>query len=331
MNNFHRSALLCLFGLVAVPLSAREAVFSGDGQRIFLIDREQGPGQLYCINLTDREKLPFGIPDLNGQPIVSVDRSNDRTLLCLTPSALFAYDLEAGETSLVCGVPSGGEYQELAVDPITGAVAMTIFFASETQATWQLWVLPEGGREPFATWIRRVSAVRGMAFSEQGEFYFGSDGDLWRGEIYDIGESDTPGGVLRAYRCAPLASRETDNATSSQVGVSSLVVADPWIYVHVSRMGGSGWGNVVRLALPEAEVSPEGGVVYPFTAFEHATAYQKALATLVNLGENGSLAYLAVSTDGRTIYFQAASADGEMRDWLVTDHGTPQALAITAP
>lgn len=331
MSNFPWLSLFVIVGLAVSPLSAGEAVFSGDGQRIFLIDREQAPGQLYCINLTDREKLPFGIPDLNGQPIVSVDRSNDRTLLCLTPSALFAYDLEAGETSQVCGVPAGGEYQEMAVDPVTGAVAMTIFFASETQASWQLWVLPEGGSEPFATWVRRVSSVRGMAFSEQGEFYFGSDGDLWRGEIYDIGESETPGGVLRATRCAPLASRETDNATSSQVGVSSLVVADTWIYAHVSRMGGSGWGNVVRLALPEAEVSPEGGMVYPFTAFEHAAAYQNALATLVDLGENGSLAYLAASTDGRTVYFQAASAEGEMRDCLVVDHGAPQVLAITAP
>lgn len=296
-----------------------------------MIDREQAPGQLYCINLTDREKLPFGIPDLNGQPIVSVDRANDRLLLCLTPSALFAYDLEAGETSLVCGVPRGGEFQELAVDPVTGAVAMTIFFASETDASWQLWVLPEGGDQPYATWVRRVSTFRGMAFSEQGEFYFGSDGDLWRGQIYDIGENDTPGGVLRAYRCAPLASRETDNATSSQVGVSSLVVMDSWIYGHISRMGGSGWGNVVRLALTEDEVSPEGGLVYPFTTFEHATAYQKALATLVDLGENGSLAYLAASTDGRTIYFQAASAEGEMRDCLVVDHGMPQVPSITAP
>jgi hypothetical protein len=318
-------------GMAASAGKAAEAVFSGDGRRIFLLDREQGPGQLYAINLANREKLPFGISDLNGQPILAVDRSNDTTLVCLTPTGLYAYDLEAEETALVCGVPAGGEFQDLAVDPVTGMVALTIFFTAEADDSWQLWVLPPGGREAFATRVRRVSGIRGMAFTEQGEFYFGCDGDLWSGQIYEVGESESPGGVLGAYRCAPLATRETDNATSSQVGVSSIVAVDPWLYVHVSRMGGSGWGNVVRLAMPAGEVTPEGNPAYPFTVFEHAAAYQKALASLVDLGENGSFAYLAVSPDGRTVYFQAAPAGGEIQDWLVIDHGAPQALTLAAP
>jgi hypothetical protein len=310
---------------------AADAVFSQDGSRIYLVDRQQAPGQLYSIEVASKEMLPAGVPDAGGEPIVSVDRSNSGFILCLTPSALLAWNVEKGSTARVCGVPKGGVFVEHAYDPKSGLIAFVVRFEKTEDGggmDWQLWALPKGKDAPVETRVRRVESIEGMAFDSNGDLYFGADGDLWHGRIWDIDATENPGGSLQAYRCAPLATRETDNATASQIGVRAVIVLGDRIYTHVQRMGGSGWGNVARLAKPKIEKTPEGDAAFPFTLTERVAAYQRALASVEDLGENGSLAYLAASPDGKLVYYQAAPEGSELGHWLVRDHGKPEPMAV---
>lgn len=325
------ASLVFSFSAPRPTARAADAVFSQDGSRIYLIDRQQAPGQLYSIEVASREMLPAGVPDAGGEPIVSVDRSNAGFILCLTPSALLAWDVGKGSTARVCGAPKGGVFLEHAYDPKTGLIAFVVRFEQTENGSgmdWQLWTLPKGKDAPAKTRVRRVESIEGMAFDAAGDLYFGADGDLWHGRIWDIDAAENPGGSLQAYRCAPLATRETDNATPSQIGVRSVIVAGDWLYTHVQRMGGSGWGNVARLAKPKVEKTPEGDAAFPFTLKERIAAYQRALSTVEDLGENGSLAYLAASPDGKLVYFQAAPEGNELAHWLVRDHGKPEPMAV---
>lgn len=333
MNRSRLSLALAVFSLLWPTGSqpeAAEAVFSQDGGKIYLLDRQQGPGQLYGIDVKSGEMLPAGVPDMAGQPIVAVDRSNAGFILCLTESVCQAWDVGRGATSQVCGVPEGGVFVDLAYDPSTGNLAFVVRFAeNEGAMRWELWLLPKGADAPTQTAVRRVRAIEGMAFDRNGELFFGADGDLWQGRIEGVGSGpdDRPGGALNAYRFAPLATRETADSTPAQIGVSTVVVAGPELFVHVQRMGGSGWGSVVRLAKPAVR----GAEGYPFELGERIAAYQKALASVKILGENGTLAHLAASPDGMTVYFQAAREDGEMTHWLVRAGGEPQPFSVTAP
>ena len=328
----YRSAFLMALLMAAVSAGAGDAVFSQNGGKIYLIDRQEAPGQLYSIDLGDKELLPSGVPDLNGEPILSIDRSNAGFILCLTRSACFAWDVDKGATVEVCRVPKDGQFVELGYDSSTGLIAFVIRFETEDGfPDWQLWVQPKGADGPAATRVRRVETITGMAFDPKGDFYFGSGGDLWHGSIREIKPDETPGGLLQAYRFAPLATLETDDATPSQIGVRSVVAAGPWLYAHVERMGGSGWGNVVRLAKPKIEEAPEGDPGLPFALSDRIDAYRHALESVVDLGENGSLAFLAASPDGKLVYFQASRDGGEVTHWLVRDHGEPEELRITTP
>lgn len=310
---------------------AGDAVFSGDGKKIYLLDREERPGRLFVIDVARGEMRPSAVPDAGGEPIVSLDRSNTGFVLCLTPSALLAWNVEKGTSAQVCRAPEGGTFVEHAYDPASGLIAFVVRFETPGGMDWQLWTLPKDQDAPVETRVRRVESIEGLAFDGNGDLYFGTDGDLWHGRIVDIDPAENPGGSLSAYRYAPLATRETENATASQIGVRTVIASGDWLYAHVQRMGGSGWGNVARLARPKLEKSPEGDPVYPFTLAERIDVYVKALASVTDLGENGSLAFLAASPDGKLVYFQAAPEGSDLAHWLCRDHREPEPFAVRTP
>jgi hypothetical protein len=327
-------AALILLSALAASARAGEAVFSQDGGKIYLLDRQSGPGQLFSIDLKTEELLLAFLPDLNGEPILNVDRSNAGHILCLTESTCFAWNVGKGATARVCDAPKGGRFAELAYDPSTGLIAFEVTSEQGDGAREsQLWVLPKGADAPLRTAVRRVGNFNGLGFDNSGELYFGTEGDLWQGRIVEMGPGpdEKPGGSLAAYRYAPLATRETANSTPGQIGVSSVVGAGPWLYVHLQRMGGSGWGNVVRLAKPMPVNTPEGDPDYPFSLTEHIATHLRALGSVKVLGENGALAFLAASPDGKLVHFQASLDGGETTHWLVRDHGEPEALVIAVP
>lgn len=327
--------LACLAVLFAAGAGeAGEAVFSQDGSRVYLIDPGEVPDRLRVLDLAAGRSREVTVPGAGGEPVIQVDRSNAGYLLCLTESACLAWDVAKGSSVRVCGAPEGGRFVELAYDRSSGLIAWVVRFEeADGSGLWELWVQPKGADAPARTAVRRVRAIEGIAFDDEGNLFFGADGDLWLGRLREIGPGpdEKPGGSLSAFRFAPLATRETANATPSQIGVSTVGVAGPWLYVHVARMGGSGWGTVVRLAKPEAPRDAGGEPEMPLGLLERLAVYQAALRSVVDLGENGSLAYLAATADGRLVHFKASRMGGESRHWLVRDHGEPEPLPFTVP
>ena len=98
-----------------------------------------------------------------------------------------------------------------------------------------------------------------MSFSETSQLFFGFRGDLWCGTI-----AADPGGAggeppehiyyLNAIRIAPIATLETDEATPSAQGVLVTAAGTDRIYLHSHRLGGSGFGTILRVTAPDSKL-----------------------------------------------------------------------------
>ena len=173
-------------------------------------------------------------------------------------------------------------------------------------------------------------SMRGLDFDSDGACYFGGDGDLWYGYIHSQSEDAN----LAAYRFAPLADLSSCPGNSSAIGVDSITVAGPHVYLHLSRIGGTGWGEVVRIAKAQKrlDLANQGpGSIYPieFDLSERIAIYGRAMESFESLGVTPGWANLAASPDGRLVYFQAEKEKGkDLRHWLVRDHGDPEEITF---
>jgi hypothetical protein len=177
-----------------------------------------------------------------------------------------------------------------------------------------------------------------MAFSSDGELFFGGDGDLWQGSIALDQAQDGSSEIhpeLDAVRSAPLATLETANGTPTQMGVSTIAIAKEMLYVHLSRLGGTGWGIIVRLRKPEKEGEVRANPNLPLDQevendlAQRLKLYGRETASVEILGRNGSLSYLCASPDGNRVFFTTNTAltppdreqVREKKVYLIEDNG----------
>jgi hypothetical protein len=152
---------------------------------------------------------------------------------------------------------------------------------------------------------------------------FGSEGDLWHGlvEWDKDAEPGHPRGILSGYRLAPLATRETAEGTPSQVGVQRIAASRGQLYVEVSRMGGSGWGYLVRLQLPPAKEKGELNLLEQLP--ERLNLYNRVLNSVVMVDpDQGSGSFLCTSPNGEVVHFTGTrSESGDRSHYLITKDG----------
>ena len=317
--------------LFVQALSAEDAVFSEDGTTIFVVPRSaNGPGQLHVISLKTSEMTAIRVPEVLG-PIRKVARTKDGIILCMTPAAAYTWNSETGDVERISNAGEASQFLDMICHPVTGVVAFQMERSGRGPYSIQSW----GARKvPEKTTMTRLppngiphaTEFRGMAFDSEGSFFFGCDGDLWHGDI----RNEHVRCELYSYRYAPLAGRGSfGSGNPAQMGVKSIVAAGSWLYVHHYRMGGSGRGEIIRLAKPERKISTDGTPDYPGPGFEERVGvYKRALRSATVVGKNDdSYACIAASPDGKLVYFRA-EAEGEMAHWLVRDHGAPKQLAI---
>lgn len=98
-------------------------------------------------------------------------------------------------------------------------------------------------------------------------------------------------------------------------------LAGDTIYVHLLRLGGSGWGQIASLSVPVikfADGEPEDDSLEKRFAL-----YQDELKSVHLLGENGSYGFLCASRSGKRVFYRAAEPQTEkMKLWLVSDGKT---------
>jgi hypothetical protein len=142
---------------------------------------------------------------------------------------------------------------------------------------------------------------------------------LWCGEIRTDKIDGQDDFSIAAYRCAPLATLETQNATPAEIGVADIGVNRDTVYVQLSRMGGSGDGWFARLPRPSVTRDTEGEMEMFYQPKKRIPIYLKALHSLEILGEDSRAGSICVSLDGTRVHYVLHD-----KHWLVTNGKTEE-------
>ena len=284
---------------------ATEGVFAGDGQKIYLIG-EEDPTSLQLLDVATKRLslLPTRPP---SGPVAFIDLSwtEDGRLLALSASELWSLEPAAGEWRKLCGAPPGAEFVHVASNPKSGE---TLLIVNENESR-SLRVLAEGSSELETVRVRRhLNAYWAHPlFDARGGLLIVGRGDIWHGKIEEnetIQDEEYQRSLL-AYRYAPLASLETGNHTPAQMGVDEIVAAEPYLYAHVSRMGGSGYAALLRInAPPKADMGPDFDT--RFLIKDRLQVYRDVLRS-AEIIHDGYASRLCSSPDGRRVYFRDGS------------------------
>lgn len=310
-----------------------EATFDINGRIVYAAT---GAPALAVLDIENYTSSTLNLEKNVGAPIHFVSLSSSGFILLGTQRRIFAFDPVKSKCVRVCDAPEGAAIEDIAYDWKTGSTFLLARTQSKSGAdVFGVEAIPKDETRTGSIFTRRVPYIQGLVFDDDGQLYFGARGDLWHGSIewendeteeYEQAMDSKLGGVnigaLVGYRCAPLATHETHLGTPMEMGVQSVAVSDGMLYAHVLRMGGSGWGNVVRFRKPAPFSEDSLGDLK-----RRVEIYQQSLGTLEMLGENGRTAMLCASRDGQRVFFKTET-DGEVAFWLVENDETPRQIEL---
>jgi len=307
-----------LFLSVITCCIAGDATFSRDGERIYAIASTDPDPAVQEIDLPAKTIRTIALKQLGGDDWPrGITCSNDNRIFCTTKEALWSFDPRSKSLTKIRDAPSGANFSEVAFDPkIDGTFVTTdnrdeplFMFRKENE-----WIPVRMRRHPYPSCL---------VFTASGELFFAAYGDLWYGEI----QTDTFDGEdhfsVAAYRYAPLATLETEDATPSEIGVDDIGVSRELIYIQLSRMGGSGDGWFARLSRPAFKRTSEQSLDLLYKPSERLRVYQRSLSSLKILGEDSHAGQIAVSPDERKVYYVMHG-----KNWLVSN-GKTEELHLT--
>lgn len=294
-----RSAVNWLRALALACMSlgtalAGEAAWNEAGSEYAAISEAQGlmvgpaPGRTRAVALPkelEGKVLAVGHTKAEGWILLSAEAVWRRP----TSAAQFERWLEAGPDVT---------WQDLAVDGSTGNLLLTAELGRETGNrlhALRLYVRKLGRLQRL--FARRVGEMDGPSFAPDGTLYFGSRGDLWHGRITppEASDGEELPWILEAGRWVPLAYLETANATPASYGVRATAATSSHVFVHIYRLGGSGFGWIARL--PGAPWSAEAAATAgPLATWRRTGALFRQIEVL---GSQGRAAQLATSPQGK--------------------------------
>jgi len=307
-----------LFFCVITGCVAGDAAFSRDGERIYAIANTDPDPALQEIDLATKTIRTIALTQLAADDWPrGITCSSDDKIFCTTKGSLWSFDPRSQSLTKIRDAPSGANFWRIAFDPkIHGTFVTTdnreeplFMFRKENE-----WIPVRMRRHPYPSCL---------VFTASGELFFAAYGDLWYGEI----QTDTFDGEdhfsVAAYRYAPLATLETENATPSEIGVDDIGVSRELIYIQLSRMGGSGDGWFARLSRPAFKRTSEQSLDLLYKPSERLPVYQRSLSSLKILGEDSHAGQIAVSPDERKVYYVMHG-----KNWLVSN-GKTEELHLT--
>src|SRR5205085_10994017 len=112
------------------------------------------------------------------------------------------------------------EGEDVALVGQSNSILVSCSQTGDDAGGWSLFLLEADATELATVRIRRLRYVQAPVFDTSGLLYFTGDGDIWRGSIDREEESHS----LTAIRIAPVATRETQNATPAQMGAQELAL-----------------------------------------------------------------------------------------------------------
>ena len=308
------SLIIALVFLFRSNSGAGDAVFSSDGQQVYLIsDIESKPAvEEVDLNKKTTHKILLGQLD-NSEGLRGITCTPKNRLFCVTSKTLWAVEPESGRLNKIRDAPAQTSLWGVAYDPKMQRVLVTtddkehpVFMLKEPTE----WIPVRMRRHPFPSCL---------SFASNGELFFAAYGDLWCGEIQTEKADEHDYFSIAAYRCAPLATLETQNTTPAEIGVADIGVSRDKVYLQLSRMGGSGDGWFATLSRPKIKRDTEGEMDMFYEPKERLPIYQAALASLEILGEDSHAGYICVSQDQTRVHYVLHD-----KHWLVTNGRTEE-------
>ena len=144
--------------------------------------------------------------------------------------------------------PEGESLLDVAADPKSG---MVIFITTTEEGASSWWAMAGKDGKPGKVYNRRADGAENPVFDAEGNLYFTRDGDIWKGSV-EAGDVEEVPFVLCGARIWPLASLETSGGNSSGTGANGILPLKDHLLVERSRLGGSGWGQIVRVPNADA-------------------------------------------------------------------------------
>ncbi|MCW1883961.1 hypothetical protein OKA04_04425 [Luteolibacter flavescens] len=284
-----------LFSLLLSPaLFAGSAAFLPDGKRV----ARQGDSGVLLLDLTTKVETALEFPDDFQVEFVGLSAGKDALILA-GGQRVMSWNPATDTWTELWKAPDELTVDDVACNPKDGQVLVTTT-KEDGEPEW--WILdPKQPKKAGGVYNRRANHATSPVFDTDGNLYFTLNGDVWKGSI-EAGDNEEVPYVLAGTRIWPLATLETSPANSSGTGAQTVLPLKDHLLVELSRIGGSGWGNIVRVP--------------------NADAFEKKLPLKWDeLAECGSGCGAALSPDGKKAmihingegWFEVNPANGDLK------------------
>jgi hypothetical protein len=234
-----------LFALLLSPaVIAGSAAFLPDGKRV----ARQGDSGVVLLELSSGTESDLKFPEDFQVEYVGLAATAD-TVLLAGGQRVMSWNPATGAWRELWRAPVELTVDDVACDPKSGRVLVTTS-KENAEPTW--WMLdPKHPQKAGKVFNRRATHATHPVFDPAGHLYFTCHGDLWMGSI-EVGDWEETPFVLNGTRIWPLAAQETSEANSSGLSAHEILPLEKHLLVELSRTGGSGWGNVIRVPNADA-------------------------------------------------------------------------------
>ena len=243
---------------------AANATFSKDKHHVYLI-REKSP-ILVDLDLEKNACRKIDISQFANEPIEGVTASKTGLIICATDDAVWSYNPSNEQCVKVCDGLKDEALKDVAYDPKSDGLVVIAYLNKNKDGYYQdseMRYLPKGENKLQSVWNRYdnyAAWINYPVFGSNGNLYFISRGDLWEGSVEkddkDMAQEGRYGSLM-ATRKVPLAQLITENTSPASTGLIAIAISKEEIYGNDSRMGGSGWGSVIRFGNPSLIKGPD--------------------------------------------------------------------------
>jgi len=312
LTGFTAAALVFVFSISCCH--AGDAVFSSDGNRVYLISDVDSKPAVEEVDLNKNTTRKILLTQLrSSDPLRGITCTRKGRFVCTTAKAVWSFETESGKLTKIHSAPTGGSFWRIAYDP-----KMERVFVTTDDREHPVFTFKDPG-EWIPVRMRRHPYPSCLVFAVNGDLFFAAYGDLWCGEVQTDKIDGQDDFSIAAYRCAPVATLETQNTTPAEIGVADIGVNGETAYLQLSRMGGSGDGWVARCPRPSIQRDTDGEMEMFYQPTERLPIYEKALHSLEILGEDSRAGYICVSLDGTRVHYVLHD-----KHWLVTNGKTEE-------